>query len=218
MVQGKGFLFDLDGTLVDSLPVVERSYVHWAKPHGLNVDEVLHFIHGKQAITSIRHFMPNETEERWQAELKQLEHIEATDTDGVRALPGVQPLLNWIHEHHIPWAIVTSGTIPVAYARHAAGNLPRPEHFITAEQVTRGKPHPDPYLLGAQALGLKPEDCIVVEDASAGVMSGLAAGCQVIAVNAPLAAEIERDVHLVIDSLEDISVSSQDSNVVIVKR
>ncbi len=211
MIQGKGFLFDLDGTLVNSLPVVERAYINWAKLHQLDIPTVLAFIHGKQAITSIRHFLPHASEAELQAELRQLEQIEAEDTDGVAALPGVFDLLNQLQAQQIPWAIVTSGTIPVAHARHQAAQLICPEIFITAELVKHGKPHPDPYLLGAAKLGLQPHDCIVVEDATAGVMSGLAAGCSVIAVNAPLPEDVQRDVHLVIDSLEQISVFKQDS-------
>ncbi len=181
----KGFLFDLDGTLVDSLPVVERSWCSWADRFGLSHDEVLNYIHGKQAITSLRHFLAGKPEEEILAEFTLLEKIEASDTDGIRALPGALELLHSLNEQRIPWAIVTSGSIPVAHARHNAAGLPMPEVFVTAERVKRGKPEPDAYLLGAELLGLAPQDCVVVEDAAAGVLSGLAAGCHVIAVNVP---------------------------------
>lgn len=81
-MQCKGFLFDLDGTLVDSLPVVERSWCHWADRHGIDHQDVLNFIHGKQAITSLRHFLAGRSEEEIQAEFRYLEQIEATDTEG----------------------------------------------------------------------------------------------------------------------------------------
>ncbi len=181
----KGFLFDLDGTLVDSLPVVERAWSNWAKSRDLDPAVVLDFIHGKQAITSLRHFMPGETEEAIQQQFRLLERTEAEDTNGISALPGAVQLLERLEALSMPWAIVTSGSVPVARARHAAGELATPEIFITAELVAKGKPNPDPYLLGAQRLGLKPEECVVVEDAPAGILSGLAAGCKVIAVNAP---------------------------------
>ena len=100
-------------------------------------------------------------------------------------LPGAIALLNHLNKAGIPWAIVTSGSMPVARARHQIAGLPAPEVFVTAERVKRGKPEPDAYLLGAQLLGLAPQECVVVEDAPAGVLSGLAAGCHVIAVNAP---------------------------------
>lgn len=153
-MQCKGFLFDLDGTLVDSLPVVERSWCKWGDRFAIDHDEILSFIHGKQAITSIRHFMPGRSEEDIQAEFRYLEQIEATDIEGIVALPGALALLNTLNEAGIPWAIVTSGSIPVAHARHRAAGLPMPEVFVTAEQVKHGKPAPDAYLLGAERLGL----------------------------------------------------------------
>ncbi|HGM4957650.1 TPA: sugar phosphatase [Serratia liquefaciens] len=203
----KGFLFDLDGTLVDSLPAVERAWVNWAKRRGVDPQDVLDFIHGKQAITSLRHFMPDESEAAIQQEFLLLEQVEAQDTEGVTALPGAAALLARLNQLDIPWAIVTSGSIPVATARRNAGGLPQPEVFITAEQVKKGKPQPDAYLLGAERLGLAPQDCVVVEDAAAGILSGLAAGCQVIAVNAPADAPKLDQVDLLLSSLEQIAVS-----------
>jgi sugar-phosphatase len=208
-VECKGFLFDLDGTLVDSLPVVERSWINWATRRGVEPQAVLDFIHGKQAITSLRHFMPGESEEVIQQEFSWLEKVEAEDTEGVTALPGAVALLERLNQLEIPWAIVTSGSIPVASARRKAGNLPQPEVFVTAELVKRGKPEPDAYLLGAERLGLAPQDCVVVEDAAAGILSGLAAGCQVIAVNAPADSPKLDQVHLLLSSLEQITVSKQ---------
>ncbi len=202
----KGFLFDLDGTLVDSLPAVERAWLNWAQSRDLDPEEVLGFIHGKQAITSLRHFMPGESEESIQQQFKLLEKAEAEDTVGISALPGAAELLHRLNELSVPWAIVTSGSVPVAHARHAAGELARPEVFITAELVARGKPNPDPYLLGAEKLGLKPEECVVVEDAPAGVLSGLAAGCKVIAVNAPDDTPKLEQVDLVLKSLAVLQV------------
>ncbi|MEH2921023.1 sugar phosphatase [Samsonia erythrinae] len=202
----KGFLFDLDGTLVDSLPAVERAWVNWAKDHAIAPQEVLDFIHGKQAITSLRHFLRGQSEETIQREFIALENTEASDTRGVVAMPGAKALLEKLEALGIPWAIVTSGTIPIASARHRHGELPAPREFITAEQVANGKPHPDAYLLGAQRLGLRPEECVVVEDAPAGILSGLAAGCQVIAVNAPADTPKLDKVNLILDSLAQIDI------------
>ncbi|WP_186367436.1 sugar phosphatase [Yersinia aldovae] len=204
----KGFLFDLDGTLVDSLPAVERAWIGWAQSRGISPAEVLDFIHGKQAITSLRHFMLGASDAELQAEFLALEQVEANDTDGVTALPGAVALLERLNNLSIPWAIVTSGSVPVASARRAAGGLPLPEVFITCEQVKHGKPQPDAYLLGAERLGLAPADCIVVEDAPAGILSGLAAGCQVIAVNAPSDTPKLAQVDLVLSSLAQIRVDS----------
>ncbi|NKI75965.1 sugar phosphatase [Dickeya sp. CFBP 2040] len=203
----KGFLFDLDGTLVDSLPAVERAWSNWAKDHDIDPQSVLDFIHGKQAITSLRHFLAGASEETIQREFIALEQVEATDTTGIAAMPGACALLNRLDELDIPWAIVTSGTVPIAHARHRAAGLPSPREFITAEQVERGKPNPDAYLLGAQRLGLAPAECVVVEDAPAGVLSGLAAGCQVIAVNAPVDTPRLDEVDAILPSLEQLQIS-----------
>lgn len=217
-MQCKGFLFDLDGTLVDSLPVVERSWRFWAESYGVDPEAVLDFIHGKQAITTLRHFMPGKEEAEIQAEFLRLEQIEANDLDGIRALPGAVELLQQLDAQSIPWAIVTSGSIPVAHARHRAAGLPTPAVFVTAERVKRGKPEPDAYLLGAQLLGLAPQECAVVEDAPAGVLSGLAAGCHVIAVNAPADTPRLADVDLVLDNLTQLSVAKQPNGDVVVLR
>ncbi|WP_409075873.1 sugar phosphatase [Pantoea sp. C3] len=202
-----GFLFDLDGTLVDSLPAVERAWSNWAARQGIAADDVLAFIHGKQAITSLRHFMAGQSEEAIQAEFLALEQTEAKDTDGVQALPGAKALLSTLNELQIPWAIVTSGSVPVAHARHKAAELPQPAVFITAEQVVKGKPEPDPYLLGAKKLGLSPDVCVVVEDAPAGVLSGLNAGCAVIAANAPADTPRLNEVTIQLTSLESLVVT-----------
>ncbi|ATO33884.1 sugar phosphatase [Dickeya dianthicola] len=203
----KGFLFDLDGTLVDSLPAVERAWSNWATDHDIDPQTVLDFIHGKQAITSLRHFLAGASEEMIQREFVALEQVEATDTTGIAAMPGAQALLTRLDELDIPWAIVTSGTVPIAHARHRAAGLSAPREFITAEQVARGKPNPDAYLLGAQRLGLAPAECVVVEDAPAGVLSGLAAGCQVVAVNAPADTPRLDEVDAALHSLEQLQIS-----------
>lgn len=208
----KGFLFDLDGTLVDSLPVVERSWQFWAESYGVDPDAVLEFIHGKQAITTLRHFMPGKSEAEIQAEFLRLEHIESTDLEGIRALPGAVELLEHLESNAIPWAIVTSGSIPVAHARHRAAGLPTPKVFVTAEQVKHGKPRPDAYLLGAELLGLPPQMCLVVEDAQAGIQSGIAAGCLVAAVNVPPETPELLEVDFVLSTLAALRVEKLPDN------
>lgn len=217
-MQCKGFLFDLDGTLVDSLPVVERSWCHWADRHGIDHQDVLNFIHGKQAITSLRHFMAGRTEEEIQAEFTWLEQIEATDTEGIVALPGARELLEHLNEAQIPWAIVTSGSIPVAHARHKAAGLPVPDVFITAERVKRGKPEPDAFLLGAELLGLPPAECVVIEDAAAGVLAGLNAGSHVIAVNVPADSPRLSEADFVLTSLTALVVTRGPDGIVTVSQ
>lgn len=212
----KGFLFDLDGTLVDSLPAVERAWSNWGKRHGIEADEILAFIHGKQAITSLRHFMPGSSEAAIQQEFRWLENVEAEDTAGVTALPGACELLAQLNAQAIPWAIVTSGSMPVASARRQAAGLPLPAHFVTAERVKNGKPEPDAYLIGAELLGLAPADCVVVEDAPAGILSGLAAGCAVIAVNAPADTPRLAETALQLTTLSALRIVKQDDGTITV--
>ena len=202
----KGFLFDLDGTLVDSLPAVIQAWSLWGERHGFSADEVLHYIHGKPAINSLRHFMAGQSEAAIQAEFLWLERLEAENTAGVQAIPGAQALLATLNELQVPWAIVTSGSIPVAYARHKVAGLPMPKVFITAENIKLGKPNPEPYLLGAERLGLAASQCVVVEDAPAGIISGLDAGSAVVAVNAPANAPRLDEVTFRVTTLEPLVV------------
>ncbi|MGP1923716.1 MAG: sugar phosphatase [Arsenophonus sp. NEOnobi-MAG3] len=207
----KGFLFDLDGTLVNSLPNVEHCWREFSRRIGVSKMDVLHYIHGKPAITSIRHFMPNATEAEIDEIFYWLENMEAANTSGIVALPGVIDVLEQLNAVSIPWAIVTSGTVPIAFNRSKVAGLPKPKHWVTIERVKQGKPHPDPFLLGAQLLNLPNEACIAVEDAQAGIYSALDAGCQVIAVHAQ-AASMSRleEISLIINSFTELNISKPD--------
>ncbi|MEQ4923061.1 sugar phosphatase [Proteus hauseri] len=211
----KGFLFDLDGTLVDSLPVVEHCWALFGERVGVSTQEINDYIHGKPAIESIRHFMPNASEQEITETFRWLEKLESTQTEGLAPLPGAIALINRLNELTIPWAIVTSGTVPIATTRQSVTGIPEPKHWVTAECINKGKPNPEPYLLGAKKLGLLPQECVVFEDAAAGIYSGLDAGCQVIAVHAPLTLPRRNEIHLIIESLKDIQIEKQAEKVVI---
>ncbi|MDR0217833.1 MAG: sugar phosphatase [Enterobacteriaceae bacterium] len=211
----KGFLFDLDGTLIDSLPAVERAWSKFADKLGLNRDEVLDYIHGTPAILSIRHFMPDATEEEIASTFAWVTKIETEDLEGIEALPGAIALIDKLNALEIPWAIVTSGTKPLASARHQVAELPEPAHWVTAESVKHGKPNPEPYMLGAQKLGLLPEECVVFEDAAAGIHAGLDARCQVVVVHDSVNIPRRDEIHLTITNLEDIEIAKSGGYVTI---
>ena len=178
----KAALFDLDGTLIDSLAAVQRSWTLLAQRNQLDVDTVFSVIHGRPARESLALLMPEKTSAEIDKEMSWLEDLEANDTQGTIVLPGSVEFLETLNAHQVPWAIVTSGTLPVAMARIQASGIPKPACVITANDITHGKPHPEPYLLGAERLGVAIEDCMVFEDAPAGIESGRAAGGQLMAI------------------------------------
>jgi len=173
----RGVLFDLDGVLVDSTPAVARVWAGWAREHGFDPDEVVRKAHGRPSIATIRELLPNADHA---AEDREVERREIADIEGVIALPGAVELLRSLPRDR--WAIVTSCTRPLAGVRIAAAGLPAPKHVVTSSDVRRGKPDPEPYLKGAQFLGLPATDCVVFEDAPAGIRAGKAAGAKVLAL------------------------------------
>jgi sugar-phosphatase len=176
----RGLLFDLDGTLLDSLHAVDRAWTTWALRHGLDPRYVLSQIHGRRSIESIAALLP---EVDAQAEDLVIRQIEAADTTGVIALPGAIEFLKSLPEGR--WGIVTSGTSDVALARMKAAGVPVPPACVFGEDVSYGKPHPEPYLRGAALLGLEPTDVVGFEDTSAGLQSILAATMRAVAVGFP---------------------------------
>ncbi len=168
-------LFDLDGVLIDSTPAVERVWTRWAEARGFEPTEVVQRAHGRPSIVTLREYLPNVNHE---AENALVERAEIEDVEGIVPLPGALELLEGLPADR--WAIVTSCTRPLAKVRIAAAGLPQPKFFVTSSDVTNGKPHPEPYLLGAKRLGSAAARCIVVEDAPAGVRAGKAAGMRVI--------------------------------------
>jgi sugar-phosphatase len=173
----RGLLFDLDGVVVDSTPAVTRCWTVWANQHGFDPADTVRRAHGRPSISTIRELLPRANHE---IENAAMEQMEIEDLNGVVALPGALKLLNSLPASQ--WTIVTSCTRPLAMARLKAAALPVPRRLITATDISQGKPHPEPYLKGAGILNLAPHDCIVVEDAPAGIRSGRAANSKVIAV------------------------------------
>jgi len=172
-----GVLFDLDGVLVDSTPAVARCWTKWSHLNGFVPEEVIRRAHGRPSMATLRELLPNADHE---AENIQMEQWEIEDVSDVVPLPGAVQLLRSLLPER--WAIVTSCTRPLAEVRIRAGGLPWPKLLVTSADVQRGKPDPEPYLKGAMRLGLAPADCLVVEDAPAGIRAGKAAGSPVLAL------------------------------------
>jgi mannitol-1-/sugar-/sorbitol-6-phosphatase len=181
-------LFDMDGVLVDSTPAVARVWTRFALRHGFDAAEVVHRAHGRPSIVTVREYLPNGDH---LAENKEIERGEIVDLDGIAPLPGALELLTALPPGR--WTIVTSCTRRLAEVRLKTSGLPRPEVFVTSSDVANGKPAPDPYLKGAQVLGFAAQECVVVEDAPAGVRSGKAAGARVIALRTTMPERELRD-------------------------
>jgi sugar-phosphatase len=196
-------LFDLDGVLMDSRVAVERAWRRWAAGHGIDPVAVLAEAHGRRTIDTIRAIAPLLDVE---AEALLLEDAEAVDFDGVTTLPGAAALLEALPPGS--WTVVTSGTRALATGRLAHGGLPIPEQLITADDVERGKPDRQPYLAGAAVLGVDPADCLVIEDAPAGIEAGKAAGMIVLALSTTFAASALGAADYMTGSLADLELDS----------
>jgi len=170
-------LFDLDGVLVDSGTAIERSWLRWAAEHGLPAQTVLAACHGRPSAETIAAVAEHLDAK---AEAVRLEQRQAADTAELTRCPGAARLLTALPPRR--WAIVTSGSRPLAVSRLRAVRLPVPDVLVTADDVAHGKPAPDGYLQAAARLGLPPERCVVVEDSASGVSAGRAAGCRVVGI------------------------------------
>jgi len=176
----RGVLFDLDGVLVDSTPAVARVWAWWARKHGFDADKVVREAHGKPSIATIRELLPNANHEVENREVERREIEDVGDVVPLPPLPGAVELLKALPLDS--WAIVTSCTRKLAEVRIGTAGLSKPRHLVTSNEVTRGKPDPEPYLKGALKLGIPAAQCVVMEDAPAGIRAGKAAGAQVVAL------------------------------------
>jgi mannitol-1-/sugar-/sorbitol-6-phosphatase len=175
----RGICFDLDGTLIDSLPAVEACWTMFCERHDLNPVEVLPSIHGRRAIDSIHTWLPKcdlVAEDTW------LRNLESRYTEGITPRPGAREFLSKIPPEI--WTIVTSGTRDVATARAAILGIKLDHRAICGDDVTFGKPNPEPFLLGCARMGLDPRDCCGFEDVQAGVDAIKAAGMTCFGVEA----------------------------------
>ena len=200
-VSCKAILFDMDGILISSIGSVERSWTQWALLRGVDPAFALTTTHGRRAVETIAKLRPDLDSN---AELAVIEDLEIADNEGLTILPGVLELLAALPANR--WTVVTSATERLTRIRLAAGGIPVPERLVTADQVTRGKPHPEPFLEGAALLGVSPTDCVVFEDSSSGAEAGRAAGCTVVATTFSHPAESLNAAHYLVRDLTGIRV------------
>ena len=203
----RALLFDLDGVLADSTASVERHWRRWAASHGFDGDAIMRVVHGRRAIDTIRDVAPGLDAER---ELAALVEAEAGDTTGVVAAPGAAALLPRLPADG--WAVVTSGVRVVALARLRASGLPEPPLLVAADMIARGKPDPEGYLTAAHRLGRAPADCLVIEDAPAGLAAARAAGMRCVALTTTHAAAELAGADLVVASLAALDVEIETAN------
>ena len=201
-IQCQGVLFDMDGILVSSLGSVERSWTKWAELRGVDPELTCRIAHGCRAIDTIGKMRPDLDAEQ---ELKVIEDIEISDNEGLTVLPGVLEILSALPADR--WTVVTSSTRKLALVRMAVGGIPVPRKIVAADFVTRGKPHPEPFLTGAAVLGFAPKDCVVFEDSASGSQAGRAAGCTVIATTFSHPAEALDAAHYIVEALTGMRVT-----------
>jgi len=176
-VQAQGMLFDMDGVLVSSIASANRCWKLWAKHYGVANWQDVEIPHGTRAEEIVKLLAPHADVAEG---LRLIEDMEIADVQDIVTLPGARDLLLGLPLER--WAIVTSATDPLLTARLRAAGLPQPDRLISANMVTRGKPDPQPYLMGAARLGVSAADCLVFEDAPSGVQAGVAAGARVVGV------------------------------------
>ncbi|MFF9394621.1 HAD-IA family hydrolase [Streptomyces griseoluteus] len=180
VLTARALLLDMDGTLVNSDAVVERIWRRWAAAQGLDGDEVMSVVHGRQGHASMALLLPERPVEENLADNARMLAEETADMDGVVEVPGATAFLAALAG--TPHALVTSADVALSTARMAAAGLPLPEVRVTAESVGASKPDPEGFLKGAAELGVDPADCVVFEDSGAGIAAGRAAGMRVVGV------------------------------------
>jgi sugar-phosphatase len=201
-------LFDVDGTLLDSTGAVERSWRVWAAEYGVDIDALLRDHHGVRTEETVASFLPPELRD---AAVARLDALELADHADIVPIPGAARLLAALPPDR--WAVVTSGTVPLATTRMAAAGLPWPSVAVTAESIPAGKPDPACYLLAASLLGAPPAGCLVVEDAPAGIRAGKAAGATVLALTTSHPAATLDGADYVLPSLAQVQMEAVDGGV-----
>lgn len=209
-LQCSALLFDLDGVLVDSAKCVEATWRQWATRHGLDPERAIQVAHGRRTIETVALLAPQLAAS---TEVEALAASESTTTEGVYEVPGARDLLAGLPDN--VWAVVTSGVRSVATLRIRHTGLPSPPVLICADEIDRGKPDPQGYLIAAERLGFLPAQCIVVEDTPPGIEAARAAGMRVIAVEGTYSARSLAAADMIVPRLAAMRVQrAQDSLIV----
>jgi len=195
-------LFDLDGVLCDSTQAVDREWREWGARMGVDGDAIMAISHGVRTVEVIRRVAPHLDAE---AEAAAIENHEAHDQRGVVVMPGAVELVQSIPAGR--WGVVTSGSRLLAANRLRHCGVPAPEVMVTSDDVVNGKPHPEPYLKGAALLGFRPEECLVIEDAPAGIASAKAGGMKVTGLGSTYGAERLKGADAVVSGLKQIQIT-----------
>lgn len=177
-----GFLFDMDGTLVDSTAIVEAIWTEFAPQHGLVATEIISQSHGRQAMDTLAAFLPHLSWAEHRALADGLNAQEEELLDGIIEIAGASALMHTLMESGAPVALVTSAHRQLALSRMSVAGVPLPPVIVTAEDIPRGKPAPDGYLRAAEELGVRASDCLGFEDAELGLLAVIAAGAQPVVI------------------------------------
>jgi mannitol-1-/sugar-/sorbitol-6-phosphatase len=208
----QALLFDLDGVLVDSTRIVERHWHVWARQYGLDSKLIAANSHGQRTIDTLRTFASH-LDLDLEQELALFEKRASEDTEGLIALPGAVELLQTLTQLNASWAVITSCSHRIALTRLQALGLPIPRTFVTAEAVRLGKPHPEGYLKAMELLGVEAQDCLVIEDAPAGIHAACAAGCRVLGLTTTFPAADLGEANFVVSSLASLRLASEDGTI-----
>jgi mannitol-1-/sugar-/sorbitol-6-phosphatase len=205
-------LFDLDGVLCDSTKAVDREWRDWAARKGVDGNAIMAIAHGVRTIEVIRQVAPHLDAE---AEADLIESEEAHDQRGVVVMPGALRLVQSVPEGK--WGVVTSGSRLLATNRLKFCGLPVPDVMITADDVENGKPHPEPYLRGAEKLKIPPTECLVIEDAPAGIESACSGGMKVVGITSTYEAHVLKTADAVVETLNQIQIRTDGAKTLIVE-
>ncbi|KAF9137826.1 hypothetical protein BGX30_009869 [Mortierella sp. GBA39] len=217
-IRCRGLLFDMDGTLIDTTVIVERHWKVWCELHNVEYSRLISVSHGRPSFEIMKEFAPLEKQIEYQTPeyLTKLESAVADDMNGMFLIPGAKELLQSLPKG--TWAVVTSAGLEMAQSRFQQTGLATPPIMVTGTHVSKGKPHPEGYMSGAEQLGVPSSECVVFEDAPAGIRAGVASGAKaVIGMNTgtmPLDHLVEAGASPIVRSFEELEFSFLEDGII----